>query len=99
MAVCGTGAAVGGGDQILGATSAAKFKPQVDAFLKGFSKAGYITGRNVTIEYRWAEDRYERLPALAAELAARRVEMDLASSPPAAVTAKAAMGASDERGP
>lgn len=75
----------------LGATAAANFKPQVERFLKGLSEAGFIAGRNVTIEYRWAEDRYERLPGLAAELAARRVDMVMASSPPAAVAAKAAI--------
>jgi putative tryptophan/tyrosine transport system substrate-binding protein len=75
----------------LGATSAANFKPQVEGFLKGLSGAGYVAGRNVTIEYRWAEGRYERLPGLAAELAALRVDMVMASSPPAAVAAKAAI--------
>jgi putative ABC transport system substrate-binding protein len=52
----------------LNAASAEGYAPQVTAFLKGLSEAGYDDGRNVTIAYRWAEGQNDRLPALAAEL-------------------------------
>ncbi len=48
--------------------SAERYAPQVSAFLKGLSEAGYVVGRNVAIEYRWAEGRIDRLPAMVADL-------------------------------
>jgi putative ABC transport system substrate-binding protein len=74
----------------LGSTAADDFAPQVDGFRKGLAEAGYVEGRNVVIDFRWAENRYDRLPGLAAEFAARGVDVILASGPPAAVAAKAA---------
>jgi putative tryptophan/tyrosine transport system substrate-binding protein len=57
----------------LNSASANAFEQRVQAFRDGLSDAGYVEGRNVTIEYRWAEGQIDRLPALAAELVERQV--------------------------
>jgi putative tryptophan/tyrosine transport system substrate-binding protein len=57
----------------LGSTS--RNAPLVAAFLEGLAETGYVEGQNAAIEYRWAEGRYDRLPALAAELVKRGVDV------------------------
>jgi putative tryptophan/tyrosine transport system substrate-binding protein len=74
----------------LGAASAAPSAHQVAAFGQGLDEAGYVEGRNVTIEYRWAEGQYDRLPAMAADLVHRQVAAIVAVAIPAAIAAKAA---------
>jgi putative ABC transport system substrate-binding protein len=64
--------------------------PHVAAFRQGLAETGYVEGRNVAIEYRWAEGQYDRLPAMAGEQVRRPVTVIVATPIPAAVAAKAA---------
>src|SRR5690349_16431461 len=69
------------------------FASRLKAFHDGLAESGYVQGRNVMIEYRWAEGQYSRLSALAADLAARNVDVMVApGGAPVALAAKAAAG-------
>jgi putative ABC transport system substrate-binding protein len=74
----------------LNAAFAAGYRGPLSAFLKGLAETGYTDGQNVTIQYRWAEGHYDRLPNMAAYLVRNQVTVIAATSTPAALAAKAA---------
>ena len=76
---------------ILSTGSPGPSAPYVAAFRQGLSETGYVEGQNVAIEYRWAEGHYDRLPALAAELVGRKVDVIVSTGgAPTALAAKSA---------
>lgn len=74
----------------LGSNSIAEGQDHISGLRQGLNDGGYIEGQNLVIEFRWADNAYARLPALAAELIALKVDVIVAQAPPAAQAAKAA---------
>jgi putative ABC transport system substrate-binding protein len=74
----------------LSTLSEAQVVPQTAAFRRGLAEVGFSEGRNVAVEFRWAEGRYDLLPAMASELVRRSVSVIVGQAPPAALAAKAA---------
>src|SRR6516225_5755663 len=66
---------------LLGGVSAARYADRMAGFHRGLSETGYVEGRNVAIEYRWADGHYDRLPAMADDLVSRRVAVIFAAGP------------------
>ena len=60
---------------LLASDAPRRFAPFLAAFLNGLSETGYVEGRNVAVEYRYADGHYDRLPGLAADLVGRRVNV------------------------
>jgi putative ABC transport system substrate-binding protein len=76
---------------VIGFLSVGSPGPLIAAFRQGLSETGYVEGQNLTIEYRWAEDHYDRLPALAADLVGRKVDVIVVRGGlPAVLAAKSA---------
>ena len=73
----------------LNGASASGYAPMVAAFHQGLKDVGYVEGQNVEIEFRWADGKYDRLPAMATDLVRRQVAVIAATSTPAAQAAKA----------
>jgi putative tryptophan/tyrosine transport system substrate-binding protein len=71
-------------------SAADEYKYFTAPFLQGLKETSYVEGQNVAVEYRWAENQFDRLPALAADLVRRRVAVIVAIGTPAALAAKAA---------
>jgi putative tryptophan/tyrosine transport system substrate-binding protein len=74
----------------LSALSEAQVAHQLAAFRRGLNEVGFVERQNVVIKFRWADGQYDRLPAMAAELVRRPVDLILAQAPPAALAARTA---------
>jgi putative ABC transport system substrate-binding protein len=64
--------------------------PDIDTLRQALAESGYVLGRDLSIEYRWAEGQFDRLSALAADLTSRQVALIATATLPAAMAAKAA---------
>ena len=73
----------------LGAVSATRYASRVEAFRAGLRELGYVEGKHIVIEFRWAEGHYDRLPALAAELVRLNVDVIVAHGAPGALAGAA----------
>src|SRR5262249_6163992 len=71
----------------LNSASPESFAPQLAGFHQGLNEVGYVEGRNVTIEFRWAKAQYNRLPELAADLVRRQVAVIAATGGSVSATA------------
>jgi putative tryptophan/tyrosine transport system substrate-binding protein len=74
----------------LGLVSASWHAPRVNAFRAGLRELGYVEGKDIVIEFRWAEGQYDRLPGLAAELVRMNVDVIVTHAAPGAFAAKQA---------
>jgi putative tryptophan/tyrosine transport system substrate-binding protein len=74
----------------LGATFASSWTSQIEAFRSGLRRLGYVEGKNIAIEYRWAEEQYDQLNALASELVRLEVDILLTYGTPGTLAAKRA---------
>ena len=75
---------------LLGSASASGYASRVEALRAGLRDLGYVEGKNIVIEYRWAEGKYERLPELAAELVRLKIDVLVSQGTPATLAAKRA---------
>ena len=75
---------------LLSTSSSNGYAPMIAAFRKSLGESGFVEGQNVIIEYLWADEQYNRLPALAADLVRRQVNVIVAAATPAALAAKPA---------
>lgn len=75
---------------LLSSASSRDYGPMIAAFRKSLGEAGFVEGQNVKIEYRWADEQYDRLPTLATDLIRRQVSVIVAATTPAALALKPA---------